>query len=168
MLSKIKSDHLVSKHTNPVAAPSCSCYQKSEWPLNIKYLSKSLVYKAAILQPPSQINKYYYRTCEITFKERYNNNTTTFSNKSKKKTVKLSKHIWELKGNSIQYQISWDTASRAWPCNGGTRKCDLCMTEKLMIAKAEPSSLLDTRDEFIFKCRHMNKFTLKCNKISQW
>ena len=149
------------QNTTPVAARSCSCRQKSECPSNNKCLSESLVYKAAVSQTPLQINKYYYRTCEKTFKERYNNHTATFRNKSKQKSTELSKHIWELKGNGIQHQTSWDIASRARPYNGCTRKCDLCLTEKFMIAKAGPSALLSTCDEFISKCRHLNKFTLK-------
>ena len=141
------------QNTTPVAARSCSCRQKSECPSNNKCLSESLVYKAAVSQTPLQINKYYYRTCEKTFKERYNNHTATFRNKSKQKSTELSKHIWKLKGNSIQHQIGLDIASRARPYNGCTRKCELCLTKKLTIAKADPSSLLNTPDEFISKCR---------------
>ena len=166
MLSKIIT-LICFQNTTPVAARSCSCRQKSECPSNNKCLSESLVYKAAVSQTPLQINKYYYRTCEKTFKERYNNHTATFRNKSKQKSTELSKHICELKGNSLQHQISWDIASRARPYNDCRRKCDLCLRQKLMIAKADPSSLLNTRDEFISKCRHMNKFTLKYFKISQ-
>ena len=79
--------------------------------------------------------------------------------KANRNRTELSKHIWELKAKR-------DIASRARPCNGCTRKCDLCLTEKLTIAKADPSSLLNALDEFICQCRHMNKFTLKSFKIS--
>ena len=102
--------NLLSKHTTLVAAHSCSCCQKSVCPLNNECSSESLVFKAAVSQTPSQINKYYYGTCEKNFKERYNNHTATFTNKSKQKSTRLSKHIWDLKGNSIQHQISWDIA----------------------------------------------------------
>ena len=146
--------NLLLKYSTPVAACSCSCHQKSESPLNNKCLSESLAYKAVVSQTPSQINKYYL---ELVKKLSKNGTTSTFS-----------KHIWELKWNGIHHQISWDIAWRALPYNGCTRKCNLCLTERLMIAKADPSSLLNTRDEFISKCRHMNKFTLKCFKISQW
>ena len=44
----------------------------------------------------------YYETCEKTIKEQCNNHTAAFKNKSKQKIRELSKHIWELKGNSIQ------------------------------------------------------------------
>ena len=66
MKSIIQNDNanLLSKHTTPVIARSCSCRQKSECPLNNKCLSESLVYKAAVLQTLSEINKYYYGTCE--------------------------------------------------------------------------------------------------------
>ena len=139
--------NLPSKHTTPVSALSCSCCQKSECLLNNKCLSESLVSKAAVSQTPSQINKYYYGTYEKTFKECYNNHTATFSNKTKQKSTQLSKHIWELKENSIQHQISWGTASRACPYNGCLWKCNLCQAEILTIAKADPSSLCNTCDD---------------------
>ena len=52
----------------------------------------------------------------------------------------------------------------ARPYAGGTRKCDLCLTEKLAIIKADPEFLRKTRDEFVSKCRYTNKFTLKLLK----
>ena len=95
------------------------------------------------------------------FKERYNNHTATFRNKSKEKNTELSKYIWELKNCNLNYDLKWSIACKAHPYTGGTRKCDLCLTEKLTIMKADPESLLNTRDEFVSKCRHKNKFTLR-------
>ena len=164
MLSKIKTVNLLSNYTIPVAARSCSHRQKSECLLNNKYLSESLVYKVAVSQIPSQINKYYFGTCQKTFKERYDNHTATFRNNTNRKVQELSKYILELKGSSIQYHISWDIASRARLYSGRTRKYYLCLTEKLKMAKVDSSSLLNTYDEFISKCRNMSKFTLKCSK----
>ena len=46
------------------------------------------------------------------------------------------------------------------PQTGGARKCDLCLTEEMAIMKADPESLLNMREEFVSKCRHINKFTL--------
>ena len=53
---------------------------------------------------------------------------------------------------------------KAHPYIRGTRKRALCLCEKLMIARANSASLLNKRDERVSKCRHMNKFTLKCFK----
>ena len=160
--------NLLSNHTTTIAARSWSCRQKLECPLNNKCLAETLVYKATVSQTSSEINKYYYGNCEKTFKERYNNHTATLRNKSKQKSTKLPKHLWKLKGNTIQHQISRNIASRARLHSVSTRKCDLCLTEKLAIAKADSSFLFNTCEEFISKCRHMNKFTLKYFKISQW
>ena len=46
----------------------------------------------------------------------------------------------------------------------GSRKCDLCICEQLLIARADSNVLLNKRDELVTKCRHRNKFTLKCFK----
>ena len=43
----------------------------------------------------------------------------------------------------------------------GSKRCDLCLTEKLLIAKTDPKTLLNKKSEKISKCRHGNKFTLK-------
>ena len=46
----------------------------------------------------------------------------------------------------------------------GSRKCDLCICEKLLISRANPNVLLNKRDELVSECRHRNKFTLNCFK----
>ena len=50
---------------------------------------------------------------------------------------------------------------KAHPYTCGTRKCDLCLCEKLVITRANSTSLLNKRDELVSMCCHMNKFTLK-------
>ena len=93
-----------------------------------------------------------------------NTATTSFRNENKKKSTESSKYFWELKDNNIQHNLKWCIASKARPYVCGSRKCDLCLTEKLTIIKADPESLLNTRDELVSKCKHMNKFTLSCFK----
>ena len=73
----------------------------------------------------------------------------------------LSKYIWALKDNSIEHNLKWRIASKAHPYVCGSRKCDLCLTEKLTIIKADLERLLNTRDELVSKWMHMNKFTLR-------
>ena len=69
-----------------------------------------------------------------------------------------------MKEKHKNYTIDWLIAMKAHPSICGTRKCDLCLCEKLMIARANSASLLNKRDELVSKCCHMNKFTLKCFK----
>ena len=52
-------------------------------------------------------------------------------------------------------------ACKRHPYTGNIKKCDLYLTEKLAIVKANSEPLLNTRDEFLNVGRHMNKITLK-------
>ena len=52
-----------------------------------KCLSECFIYEASVT------NKYYYGTCENTFKERY---SCSFRNKSHEKNTELTKYGWEL------------------------------------------------------------------------
>ena len=69
--------------------------------------------------------------------------------------------IRELKKRRINCDLKWSIACKAYPYTGGTRKGDLCLTKKLAIMKADHESLLNTHEEFVSKCRHMNKFILR-------
>ena len=83
---------------------------------------------------------------------------------SRQKRTELSNYLWELKENRKNYTMDWLIAMKGHPYICETRKCDLCLCEKLMIARANSASLLNKRNELVSKCRHMNKFTLKCFK----
>ena len=48
----------------------------------------------------------------------------------------------------------------ATPYKFGTRRCDLCLTEKYVIARANQEHLLNKITE-ISKCRHRNKGLIK-------
>ena len=126
--------------------------------MNGNCLSECFIYKASIDTPNYRI---YYSTCENTFKEHYNNHTCSFRNKSREKNTELSTYVWELKDKDVNFSINWDIAmkSRKYVC--GSRKCDLCICEKLPIARGDPYVLLNKRDELVSICRHRNKFTLK-------
>ena len=164
MASVIRSQYTsLLKGPVPTDVKECSCRRKPECPSDKKCLSECLVYNASVDRLDNNETKHYYGTCKKNFKERYNNHTASFRNKSKEKSTELSKYIWELKDN-IQHNLKRYIASKGRPYVCGSRKCDLCLTEKLTIIKADPESLLNTRDELVSKCRHMNKFALKSFK----
>ena len=76
--------------------------------------------------------------------------------------TELFKHLWKLKKNkNIPYNITWSITAHASAYQIGTRKCDLCITEKYIIARAEQKNLLNKRNEIMGKCRHRNKHLLK-------
>ena len=110
------------KDPTPTDIKECSCCRKPECPLDKKCLSGCLVQNASVDRLDTNETKYYYGTCEKNFKERYNNHTAFFRNKSKELSTKISKYIWELKDNDIQHNLKWCIASRARPYVCGSRK----------------------------------------------
>ena len=73
----------------------------------------------------------------------------------------LSKYIWELKDEGRSYEVKWDVARKAFPYKCGTRRCDVCLTEKMVIATADPETMLNSRVEIVSTCRHRAKFRLE-------
>ena len=51
-------------------------------------------------------------------------------------------------------------AARALPYKCGTRHCDLCLSEKTIIARLRPNGMVNKRSEIVSKCRHRSKFKL--------
>ena len=98
------------------------------------------------------------------FKCRYNNHIQSFRIKSHINDTELSKDLWTLKANGIDYHLKWSITSYASRYKCGTRRYDLCPTEKMVIALADPKVLLNKRTELISKDRHRSKFILNNNK----
>ena len=73
----------------------------------------------------------------------------------------MSNYLWELKNANMNFSVKWSIAACASPYKCGTRKCDLCLTEKYIIARADQKYLLNKRTEIISKCRHRHKYVLK-------
>ena len=75
-----------------------------------------------------------------------------------KNDSELSKAIWQLKNNSIDFSLKWSIAVKANPYQCGSRRCDLCLSEKVCIIRSGSKELLNKRNELISKCRHRNKY----------
>ena len=100
----------------------------------------------------------YIGLTENTFKKRYYSHTYSFRDESHEKDTELSKLIWKLKRADEKYVITWKILTKCQPYKAGSRTCDLCTTEKLLILK-NPSSL-NSRSELVSKCRHARKFLI--------
>ena len=117
------------------------------------------------------------------FKQRLNNHKWTFSDPTKvlNRKVKgtgeevkisieeqieekegrseLAKYVWKLKKKGLKYKIKWSIKMKATIYRKGMRYCDLCLSEKTLIAIADNRSL-NKRNEIHRKCTHMNKYKL--------
>ena len=157
--------NLIKQHNSKILSEakthqekSCNCRNKSNCPLNGNCQVRTIVYKATVTtQDNYQI---YYGASEGEFKIRYSNHTKSFRNRQYVNETELSKYIWQLNDNRIDFHLKWEIAAFSSPYKCGTRRCDLCLTEKLFIVRADPLILLNKRTELISKCRHRNKFTL--------
>ena len=113
--------------------------------MNGKCLHECIVYQANVVT--NNECKEYFGTAEGELKLRYND-------------TELSKYLWKLKEESADCNLQWSIKAYASPYKCGTRKCDLCFTEKLIIVRSDPKKLLEKRTELVFKCRHRNTFLL--------
>ena len=132
-----------------IQARSCNFRVKANCPLDGKCLSKCIVYKAKITANTSTY--VYYGTFESEFKIRYNNHTKYFRTRKYEHDTQLSKFLWSLKDRGVNYNIKWFITAHATPYKCGTGKCNLCLTEKVCIIRADENRLLNKRNELIPK-----------------
>ena len=81
----------------------------------------------------------------------------SFRAEASRKATELSKYVWDLKSGNIDYTIKWNLVKKAAPYRCGTRRCDICLSEKAVIATANPLTMLNKRAEIISTCRHRAK-----------
>ena len=111
----------------------------------------------------SIITKNYIGLTEGTFKQRYTQHKSTFTHRKLSNSTELSKYIWQLKDSNTSFTTKWSIIARARPYHNSSKRCDLCLAEKLHIIKRSNNNLLNRRSELVSKCRHENKFYLKNN-----
>ena len=145
-------------------ADACNCNRSNPCPLDGQCKTSCIVYKATVSVPaaPTEPTMVYYGLTEGEFKKRYSNHKSSFRLATRRNETELAKHMWALKDRGLTGEITWEIAKRSTPYKCGTRRCDLCLTEKLLIATADTSNLLNKRSELISTCRHKNKF--RCSR----
>ena len=115
-------------------------------------LKESVVYQATVTTVGLTKNS---------FKKKYTNHKASFSHPNKRHSTELSKHVWNLKDNNIDYTITWKILKQAAPYNPASNRCNLCLWEKYFIICQPDLASLNKRNEVITSCRHANKFLLK-------
>ena len=141
----------------------CNCRDRSQCPLDGRCREETLVYQATISSSNNATKHNYIGAVEGDFKQRFYNHKTTFTNTTKRNTTALSAHYHHLTDKNEQPQIKWNILTKCRPYTPGSRKCDLCLSEKLEILFKTPS--LNKRSELLVKCRHSTKWKLKNTKM---
>ena len=123
------------------------------------YLTSNIIYKATVTTDNN--TAHYIGSSETEFKTRYNNHTASFRHASKKNATSLSAHIHKQKEQNKTPIVKWEILTKCHPYNQGSRKCDLCLSEKMHILTDTSNKLLNVKGELINKCRHRAKTKLK-------
>ena len=72
----------------------------------------------------------------------------------------LTKEMWRIKDEGGVPEIKWKILRKAQSYNPKTKRCALCLQEKLEIAEHEGWNMLNKRSEAVAKCIHQNKYAL--------
>ena len=124
-----------------ISAENCNCRNKHTCPLQNKCMSKDIVYKATILTGNTQDTKHYIGMTSNTFKERYRNHIKSFTHKKYSNETELSKHVWHLKQKKTDFTIKWSIIKKSISYTGGSKRCNLCLEEKISILKEKKKLL---------------------------
>ena len=133
---------------------------KTTCPLQGNCQISNVIYRAEVRNSTTGQSNFYIGLTERPFKERYYNHTQSFRKKKHRHDTELSRHIWKLKRRHRHYTITREIIGRARGYSNITKRCNLCLAEKLHIINADKHNLLNKRSELVSKCRHENKFYL--------
>ena len=130
-----------------------------------KKLSSPPTSNPHIIEPPTPSNDppetHTYVGIATSFKDRFRNHTKSFNHRKYSKETKLSKKIWQLKDEGIDYEIKWKILSRAQPFSPITGVCGLCTQEKWYILFRPDLASLNKREEIAGHCFHKAPALLK-------
>ena len=108
---------------------TCNCRQKDACPLDGNCLQPSVIYQATVTSKDNPTPETYIGLTENEFKTRYRNHIASFRHTRSRNSTELSKHIWNLKDNNIDYSISWRILSSTKAYNSASKRCNLCLKE---------------------------------------
>ena len=120
----------IMKEKTDSTTTSCNCRKTNDCPLEGKCLTKSVVYKATVTT--NRDTKEYIGVSESEFKLRWYNHKSSFKLEHKKKETELSKHIWSLKDNKIDFEIKWSILKHASSYSNNTKRCQLCLWGEIL------------------------------------
>ena len=122
---------------------------------------KSIIYSCKVTRLDNFTFETYTGLTKNTFKSRWDGHNFDFRHENSKKHTTLSKYIWYLKNNNIQYQLEWKILDKAKSFNPVTGVCRLCLLEKYYIMYNAKDATLNLKDELYQPCVHKWQCTLK-------
>ena len=159
---------IIRSHNHKVLTPKeekhheqkCNCRNKELCPLQGNCLTKNVIYRGEVVNSSNNSTNNYIGLTEHSFKDRLYKHRNSFKYRNKINSTELSKHIWNLKDNKIEnVEIKWSILDRAPAFKNGSKRCNLCLTEKYHIIYQDLETL-NKRSELLSNCRHKCKHLL--------
>ena len=146
----------------------CNCNNGDECPLNGNCLTNNVLYEACITADIENYGEKLYKgVTSTTWKERYGNHLKSFNHEKYEKETELSNEVWRIKRKNKGYRIKWRIIKQYPPYNPITKRCILCIKEKIEILENLGPNQLNKRSEIIGTCRHKQKHTLSEYDVSR-
>ena len=124
-------------------------------------MSSNVFYEATLSADIQNYGEKVYKgVTATTWKERYRNHLKSFNNEKYEKDTELSKEVWRIKRKNKEYRIKWRLIKQLPAYNLITKRCILCLKEKLAILRQDGPDLLNKRSEILGACRHKQKHML--------
>ena len=118
------------------------CINKTDCPLLEKCLSENSLYQADISSENFQ-TKIYYSISETKSKTRYSNHKKSLNLEKHKNDTQLSNKLWEIKALKEKPVLVWKIVRQYQPYNFNTKRCLLCLNEKLQIVICRGNNMLN-------------------------
>ena len=150
---------IIKQHNNTILRPkkqanggdndtrTCNCRAKDSWPLDGACLTESIVYKARVTAGMEK--KEYTGLTATKFKQRYYNHQSSFRHRQHEKDTRLSQYAWAKKDEGKACSIQWAVHRRAAAYSNKSKRCNLCVAEKLAITQAHKHLSLNKRSELV-------------------
>ena len=112
----------------------CNCNSKNKCPVQNKYLTPRIKYRADVTNNKTDEHNYYYGISDTPCKDRYENHKTSFRHRSHLTDSELSKYYWKLVDNDTVPTIKFSIAKHV---KGNTfiNNCNLCLSKKAFLIK---------------------------------
>lgn len=161
---------IINKHNKKTTSSNetkttavCNCRDKEKCPLDgTNCMKTSVVYKG-IAETTGNPDKTYIGITEGPWKHRHSVHKTSFKDRNYPARTTITDYVWKMKDEQAEMpNIKWSIEKTAPAYNNISKKCILCLQEKInIIEHPDQKNLLNKRSELINKCRHANKFLLK-------
>ena len=131
---------------------------------------QNVVYKCTVSATPNFSKRVYLGVAEGDWKQRFYNHKKSTKSKSYRNDTTLSSYLWDLREkHNVFPTLTWSVVKSVPGYSNISKRCLLCLTEKVLIATYEnPEELLNKRSELMAKCRHNNKFLLIINQTIEF